>query len=100
MRLFGHRPRSRGGLPCSEVGKLLQTYLDGELDELRARAVAGHLEDCVRCGMAAETYEQIKAALRRTSSSVSEEPLRRLRAFADDLAAGDVEAGGSEDVLP
>lgn len=88
--------RVRGELSCKEVGRVLQTYLDGELDELRAQKVAQHLEDCLRCGMTAETYADIKRALRRSAGAVPEETLERLRAFGDQLVDGDDPSGSEE----
>lgn len=48
---------------CREVGRVLQAYLDGHVDELTARRVARHLEMCRRCGMEASTYAEIKRSL-------------------------------------
>lgn len=78
----------RDELRCKEVGRILQRYLDGELDDLRTRQVARHLVDCLRCGMAAETYTQIKQALRRTAGPLPDDAVERLRAFGAELAAG------------
>lgn len=75
-------------LHCKQVGRLLQSYLDGELDGLRARRVARHLEACLRCGMSAKTYAEIKQALRRSAGSPPEDALDRLRAFGEQLAEG------------
>lgn len=80
--------RDRDELRCKEVGRVLQRHLDGELDDLRARQVARHLVDCLRCGMAAETYTQIKQALRRSAGAVPGEAVERLRAFGEELVAG------------
>lgn len=80
----------REELSCREVGKVLQSYLDGELDELRARRVARHLEMCRRCGMAAETYAEIKQTLRRSAGSPPQDAIDRLRAFGEQLAEGRV----------
>lgn len=61
-RLLGRRPG--GMMSCHEVGKVLQRYLDGHVDDAeQARRIAGHLDDCLRCGMEAETYQRIKDAL-------------------------------------
>ncbi|HEV8624022.1 MAG TPA: zf-HC2 domain-containing protein [Acidimicrobiia bacterium] len=84
------RRRRQDELRCKEVGKILQSYLDGELDELWARRVARHLEDCRRCGMAAETYAEIKQSLRRFADPLPEDSLDRLRAFGEQLAEGRV----------
>ena len=77
-------------LSCREVGKILQSYLDGELDELRTRRVGRHLEMCRRCGMAAETYAEIKLTLRRSAGSPPQDAIDRLRAFGEQLAEGRV----------
>lgn len=73
---------------CREVAKVLQSYLDGELDEVLAHRVVRHLEMCVRCGMRAETYVEIKGALRRSVGSPPQDAVDRLRAFAQELAEG------------
>lgn len=75
-------------LSCGEVGKVLQRYLDGHVDELTAEKVAEHLEDCRRCGMAADVYLEIKASLGREAPAVPEESLARLEDFARRLTAG------------
>ena len=80
--------RRREQLRCREVGRLLQSHLDGELDELGFRQIAHHLEDCRRCGMDAETYEAIKQALRRSAGRPSPDAVGRLRAFGQQLADG------------
>lgn len=69
---------------CREVGRVLQRYLDGEVDDLTARRVARHLEDCLRCGMAAETYAEIKRSLARRGE-VDHETVGRLKAFGEHL---------------
>ncbi len=83
-RLFG--PRAQ--LNCREVGRLLQSHLDGELDEARSQQVADHLDDCLRCGLEAEIYQALRAALQRRAP-VDPERLARLRDFGARLAAGD-----------
>jgi anti-sigma factor RsiW len=50
---------------CLRVSRVLQSYLDGVVDEVTARRVARHLERCRRCGAEADTYSAIKAALAR-----------------------------------
>lgn len=84
------RWRRQEELRCKEVGKILQSYLDGELDELWARRVTRHLEDCRRCGMAEETYAEVKQSLRRFAGPLPEDSLHRLRAFGEQLAEGRV----------
>jgi anti-sigma factor (TIGR02949 family) len=88
---FGRWPEVRPGDPlsCSEVGRRLQRYLDGELDhDAECDALEVHLEECRRCGLEAETYRSIKASLARRCEPVSPESLARLRAFGERLAGG------------
>ncbi|GAC1311544.1 MAG: zf-HC2 domain-containing protein [Acidimicrobiales bacterium] len=74
---------------CMQVMRVLQSYLDGQIDEVTARRVANHLEACRRCGLEASTYLEIKAALARKESEVDPRALDRLRAFGTALAGGE-----------
>lgn len=76
-------------MDCHEVGELLQHFLDGELDASRAARIAEHLDDCRRCGLEAEAYEQIKASLAARRPDVPAESLERLREFGRRLAPGE-----------
>jgi anti-sigma factor RsiW len=76
-------------MTCREVGRVLQRYLDGELDEHRSRLLAAHLEDCRRCGLEAATYQRIKSALAANQRPVPADALARLRQFGERLACGD-----------
>jgi len=74
-------------LSCPEVGRLLQRFLDGELDDDdEIDALATHLDDCERCGLEAETYRSIKAALAERRPEVPAESVDRLREFGEQLA--------------
>ncbi len=75
---------------------MLQRYLDEELPELRAAQVRAHLRDCRRCGLQAELYAEVKAAVRRRSEPLPPDSIERLRAFADGLIRQepDPSAGG------
>jgi anti-sigma factor RsiW len=84
--------RRKGGARCIEVGRQIQTYLDGGLDRASATKVSSHLDACRRCGLTADDYRRLKSALAETSSPMPAEPLRRLRALATELAAGDTPA--------
>ncbi len=100
MRLF----RRDRPLSCKQVGKLVQRYLDGELDDERCTRIAEHLDACRRCGLEADTYLRIKATLAARGLGRAPEPtgeqvaasapppedpaLERLRAFAERLAEG------------
>lgn len=83
LRRRAHRP-----LSCRQVGKVLQSYLDGAVDDLTTRRVAHHLEDCRRCGLEVEVYLAIKASLARSEDEIPPDTLDRLRAFGQDLAGG------------
>jgi anti-sigma factor RsiW len=63
------------------VARVLQAYLDGEIDEATARLVSAHLDACRRCGMKAETYRSIKESIGRTGS-LDQLTRRRLEDFA------------------
>ena len=86
----------RRRLLCPEVGRVLQRYLDDELDEERSRRVHEHLEQCRRCGLEASAYEELKDALRRKAAPLRPESAQRLRDFAASLVNGKGEAGHSE----
>ena len=88
MRLRrGSRARANA-LTCRHTGKILQAYLDGELDELDTRRVAAHLAVCRHCGLDAEVYRKIKASLNGRSGGASDDlAFRRLRTFVGQLAA-------------
>lgn len=91
---------SRDVASCLEVGSVLQSFLDGEVDEVTARRVARHLEACRRCGLEAATYSEIKDALSRRSGAVPQDAVDRLRRFGErlldnpDAAADEPDAGG------
>lgn len=92
MRFFFTRPfhfASSRPMKCDEVGRLLQRYLDGHLDQRRGARLAAHLEDCHRCGLEANTYERIKSSLAERLDSVPADSLARLREFGERLARGD-----------
>ncbi|CAN5736974.1 hypothetical protein BH24ACT3_BH24ACT3_14270 [soil metagenome] len=85
--LLGRSSRRR--MDCHEVGLLLQRYLDGNIDVDRARQIESHLDECRRCGMAAETYERIKSTLAAHRPGVPAESVDRLREFGERLARGE-----------
>lgn len=85
---LGRWPRLRPGEPmtCPEVGRLLQRFLDDELgDDADAEMLSQHLEACRRCGLEADTYRKIKAALESRRAEVPKESLERLRTFGAQL---------------
>lgn len=96
MRAWMRRRRAGQEATCAEVARILQSYLDGHVDDLTARRVRRHLERCRRCGLEAETYEAVKEALARRGHDVDAQSLERLRAFGQRLAdEGDPDEAGS-----
>lgn len=79
------RREGPGQLDCHEVARVMQRYLDDELDGPTARKVAAHLDDCRRCGLEAETYRELKRRLSRFSGRVEPEAVDRLREFVEGL---------------
>ncbi len=74
-------------MECRRVGKVLQTYLDGNADEHTAQRVAAHLDACRRCGFEVATYRELKASLSRRGAPIDEFALSRLRSFASSLVS-------------
>lgn len=72
---------------CREVGKVLQSYLDNDVEEDFASKIAEHLEACKECGLEVETYRQIKTSLAAKMPEVDPDALARLRAFGDSLSS-------------
>lgn len=71
---------------CREVGRVLQTYLDGELDDADAWLVAAHLDECRDCGLESASYDRIKAALAQPMPEGADpEAIARLRSFGEGL---------------
>ncbi|MEU0086392.1 zf-HC2 domain-containing protein [Streptomyces sp. NPDC006274] len=83
---------------CLRAGRLLQSYLDGETDEVTARRVAAHVKDCRRCGLEASVYEEIHRALSR-GAEPDTGAVDRLRAFGASLVA-DPPAGDEDPGAP
>ncbi len=84
--------RSRDSNPdqytCREVGRVLQAYLDGEVDADSARLVASHLESCLNCGFEAATLRRICKSLRRVELDLDPAAVDRLRRFGEGLIDG------------
>ena len=80
--------RRRGGSRCVEAGRLIQRYLDGQLDTVDNDKVVRHLDACRRCGLTASDYRDLKAALAKRSAPVPAEPLARLQSLVAELASG------------
>ena len=53
-----------GGMPCSDVQKLLFDYVQGNLDEESTRLLKEHLGDCPDCLDFVESYRKTIGACR------------------------------------
>jgi len=71
---------------CREVHRVLQSYLDGQVDEFTAHRVAAHLDACRACGLEADVYRELKQALARRANHVDETVIERLREFGREIA--------------
>ncbi len=83
------RSRRELNMSCLRVIRVLQAYLDGEVDESTARLVSVHLADCGRCGMRADTYRAIKAAMARRGPGWDDDTCQRFERFARQVARSD-----------
>lgn len=80
-----HRETDRLG--CRQVRKVLQAFLDGEIDAHRAELVAAHLESCSRCRVEADTLERVIAELRQHRPDLDLDAYTRLRQTLDRLTS-------------
>lgn len=73
---------------CYRAARVLQSHLDGEVDDPTAAMVTSHKEFCRRCGLEASTYRAIKTVIASIGpGEVDAAAVSRLRAFASDLEA-------------
>ena len=89
------RLRRKAGISCARVQDLVQSYLDGELDDgpERDRLIA-HLDMCRLCGVEAETYERIKASLAAATPPESVDRLTRFAATIPGIPDADEDTDG------
>ena len=83
--IFRHPKGTPGALNCIQVRRVVQRHLDGELDDRTSELLRLHLDECRRCGLAADHYRHIKNAL--SGIGDDREAIERLRRFAGDLAS-------------
>ncbi len=77
--------RLRDRWECRKVGTLMQSHLDGALTAEDARRVSSHLEACRRCGMEAEAFQALSAAVARLSTQTDPDALARLGRLVAEL---------------
>ncbi len=83
-RSWTHRSSSLAR--CREVRRVINAFVDGQVEEEFTAKIAEHLEDCRRCGLAAEVYANIKQSLQSTPPTVDHDAIERLREFGSDIA--------------
>jgi len=77
--------------PCGRCERLLQLYLDGELNEIEAREAEVHLDDCGYCRQHYRFERTFREYLRKT---LTEEPMSpELRVKLTALRSGAHSAG-------
>ena len=86
IRRRWYRPKTHS-VKCRELGKVLQSYLDGDIEPDFADKLAAHLKDCRKCGLAEETYQRIKDSLAAKMPEVDPEAIARLRQFGNELSS-------------
>lgn len=86
MKMRPWRRRGDAMASCREVHRVLQSYLDGQVDEFTAHRVAAHLDACRACGLEADVYRELKQALARRANHVDETVIERLREFGREIA--------------
>lgn len=81
--------RTRQEMDCKAVARLVQAFLDGEVDDPRAVEIADHLDECLACGLEADAYRWLKAAVAGIARADDPRQLERVHAFAEALVSGD-----------
>ncbi len=77
----------RPGMSCKKMMKVIQSYLDGEVDEKVARKVAKHLNACVDCDEESTVFKNIKKSLANKPEHISPEILSSLTEFTKNIAS-------------
>lgn len=89
MRKLRGRPfGNRENPSCKDVATVLQSYLDGELEEADIPTVERHLDACRDCGMESEMYDTIKSRIAARSVAVDPAIIDRLQAFTSSITTG------------
>jgi RNA polymerase sigma-70 factor, ECF subfamily len=90
---FGGRPRARHGRSCGETGRLLNRYLDGELNRAACKAMQAHLEACPACGRACRALRGAldlcrRPGARRLGPEARESLRTAIRGALEEIGAG------------
>jgi anti-sigma factor RsiW len=78
--------RARDLIECMRIGRHVQAFVDGELDDGQRQRVAAHLDACRRCGLAESTYQALKRRLHGYGQPADTDAVARLERFIDSLA--------------
>jgi len=81
-------PRSKASMDCAAVEKVMQRFVDGELDAGRVERVDVHLATCDWCQHEADEFRALKAALARGTAKPAD-AAARLRALGHELLRDD-----------
>ncbi|MGE5178163.1 MAG: sigma-70 family RNA polymerase sigma factor [Bacteroidota bacterium] len=89
---FGSRPEAAHRPGCAEAGRLLNRYLDGELDRRACAAMQVHVDACPSCGAACRALRDALAfckrpGARRLPPGARESLRRAIRGALDEIAA-------------
>lgn len=87
--MIRHRQSRSETVDCREIARLVQAFLDGEIADPRAVRVADHLDACLTCGLEADAYRWLKAAVAGLARADDPRQLERLQRFAEALASGE-----------
>jgi RNA polymerase sigma-70 factor (ECF subfamily) len=65
---FGGRPRAGHARSCVETGRMLNRYLDGDLNRAACEAMQAHVKACPACGTACRALSEALTLCRRPGS--------------------------------
>jgi anti-sigma factor RsiW len=74
-----------GMLGCRQVRRILQSFLDGEVEPRRAVMVAAHLERCSRCHIEADVLARVIDAIQRLRPDLDRATYTRLIHAVEEL---------------
>jgi len=83
VKLF--KPKTKEHMNCSDVAKVLQSYLDGEVSAETASKVALHLDACNGCGLECSKFQQIKDSMGRFRRELDPSAVTRIEDFISRL---------------
>lgn len=90
---FGGGARTRHATSCVRTGRLLNRYLDGELNRASCAAMQAHVESCPACGTACRALREAltlcrRPGSRRLSPETREQLRRAIRGALEEIGSG------------